>query len=123
MKPLKARVSVGDISLNADVNGKRLLLIYPNSDAGGWTLKNVKTAHIISYKDLDAVLKAVKNLGFEAPVQELLKFIDACKKLKRFDVLDYGSFEYLDNPIIMQAIQKFGLESKQVKALKALYKD
>jgi hypothetical protein len=81
----------------------------------------------IAFNNFDDALKHAKNDGYEPSEKEISKFL-AELVLNREDVNEFnlGKFELFKqmlNPIVLKVVQKYGIDSKQAKAVLKLYKD
>lgn len=98
--------------------------IRPHDEQKSWSCVNKVTMRASIFSNLDYAFSEAFRAGFVVrDSRELAKFINECKRLSEYKNYNFGNFELMDNPIILQAINKYGNDSKQVQALIKLYKD
>jgi len=79
------------------------------------------------FDNFDDALKHAKKDGYEPNEKELINFLTLLVQnrndAKELKLGKYEIFKQISNKVIFDAIEKYGIESKQVEALMKLYKD
>jgi hypothetical protein len=79
------------------------------------------------FNNFDDALTHAKKDGYEPSQKELTYFlIELVHKRKdatEFKLGKYELFKQILNPVVLKVVQKYGIDSKQAKAVLLLYKD
>ena len=88
-----------------------------------------QTTFKTSYQSFQESLDYAKSLGFEADVLEIYEYIRELQRAystRIFEKIDLGAYNILKiefNSGILKQIQKYGINSKQAKAISKIYED
>ncbi len=79
------------------------------------------------FDNFDDTLAHAKKDGYEVPQNELTNFLIEIvlkrKDLKEFNLGIFNLFKEMTNPKVLSTIQKYGIDSRQTRAVLLLYKD